>query len=71
MLSAIGLSDHVAGSADHYVELAVRLAADTGMLERLRRDMRGRMRGSRLLDPQGFARCLEQHYKAMLEKAWQ
>ncbi|MFW5734588.1 MAG: methyltransferase type 11 [Oceanidesulfovibrio sp.] len=59
MLSAVGLPELAAGNADEYVRLAVSLAEDRGRLTGLRQGMRGRMRGSALMDVETFARSLE------------
>jgi predicted O-linked N-acetylglucosamine transferase (SPINDLY family) len=55
LLGSIGLQELVAGDPDDYVELAARLAADRPRLHDLRTGMRGRLKGSALLDKTGQA----------------
>lgn len=59
-LSAIGLPELAAESADAYVQIAVELAGDTEHLSAMRRGMRARMQASPLMDVPGFTRYLEQ-----------
>ena len=59
LLHAAGMDDLVAGDTDQYIELAVRLAGDTGRLASLREQLRGEMRDSSLCDNRGFTRDLE------------
>jgi len=61
-LSAIGLPEFAATDAEDYLRIAVSLAGDLCRLERLRTDMRDRMRASPLMDVTGFTRQLEQTF---------
>jgi predicted O-linked N-acetylglucosamine transferase (SPINDLY family) len=62
-----GLPELVARSADEYVEIAVRLAADTQKLKQLRTAMREKLLASTLCDATGFAANLEAAYRQMAE----
>jgi protein O-GlcNAc transferase len=64
LLSAIGLRELVAQSAEDYLHIARALALDPERLARLRSGMRERMRASPLLDAVGFTRDLEGLYRA-------
>lgn len=66
LLSRIGLSELAATDIDDYVGLAVKLAGDLPRLERLRAEMRDRMRQSPLCDQQRFAR----QFEAALREMW-
>ncbi|HVA13784.1 MAG TPA: tetratricopeptide repeat protein, partial [Stellaceae bacterium] len=59
LLSRIGLTELAAPDVDAYVALAVSLAQNLPRLQRLRRELRDRMRRSPLCDPPGFARQFE------------
>jgi protein O-GlcNAc transferase len=65
LLSAIGLEELVAHSADDYVRIAVELAGDLSRLADLRSGMRDRMARSPLCDGKGFTRSLEEAYRQM------
>jgi protein O-GlcNAc transferase len=58
-LSAIGLEDLIASSADEYLAIAARLASDIEGLRLIRSSMRERMEVSKLMDLAGFTRELE------------
>lgn len=60
LLGRIGLEELIAKDAAHYVEIACRLARDSGGLTALRRSLRPRMAASPLCDFQAFARAFEQ-----------
>jgi predicted O-linked N-acetylglucosamine transferase (SPINDLY family) len=64
-LSNLGLSELVAYSAQEYVEMAARLAADLPRLSVLRATMRDRMLSSPLTDTKRFARNVESAYRKM------
>jgi predicted O-linked N-acetylglucosamine transferase (SPINDLY family) len=66
LLTAAGLSELVADSADGYVKLACGLAGDRARLMELRATMRDRLRASPLMDGAFHARALE----AALREAW-
>ena len=65
LLEQAGQAGFAASSEAGYVELAARLAEDTGELVRLRAQLRERMRKSSLMDETGFARKLELAYRGM------
>jgi len=65
-LSNIGLSELVASSVDHYVELAVDLANDTARLADMRSGLRSRILASPLCDRDRFTRNLS----AALSTMW-
>jgi protein O-GlcNAc transferase len=59
-LSVIGLQELIAKDADHYLQIAARLAADKDELRLIRQSMREWMQASPLMDLNGFTRSLEQ-----------
>ena len=65
LLEDLGLDELVAATEDAYVDIAAALARDRPRLERLRRELRGRLEQSTLLDAQGFTRGLESAYRQM------
>lgn len=65
LLSGIGLSELIAETPEHYVELAVELATDAERLGRYRRELRDRMTHCPLTDEQRFMRSLESAYRTM------
>jgi len=69
VLMNIGHGELVASSEDEYVDIAVRLAADTERLSTLRASLRDRMRESPLCDGKTFQNELENVYQDMW-KAW-
>jgi len=68
-LVAVGLEELVATSEDEYVARAVELACDPGRIDRMRRTLRERMRGSALLDFAGFTAGLERVYEELWHRA--
>ncbi len=64
-LSNVGLSELAATTADQFVELAAKLAADLPKLTELRRTLRERTRSSPLMDGERFARDIESAYRQM------
>src|SRR5262249_31553649 len=66
-LSNIGLTETIARDLDHYVELAVSLAADLPRLAGMRSSLRERMAASPLCDGKRFAINLE----SLLRDVWQ
>lgn len=58
-LSAIGLSNFAATSAEDYIRIASELSRDRERLRALRSSMRQRMQESPLCDVEGFTRALE------------
>lgn len=65
VLGPVGLTDFIARSPKEYVAIAERCAADIPGLARLRRELRGRMSASPLLDGPGFARDFENACREM------
>jgi protein O-GlcNAc transferase len=65
LLNHLGLSEWIANSAQGYVEIAARWAADAPRLAALRRQLRARMTGSPLTDARTFTRHLESSYRSM------
>jgi predicted O-linked N-acetylglucosamine transferase (SPINDLY family) len=62
-LMNLGLEELVSGSRDAYVEIAAALAEDRSQLVHLRKELRGRMLRSPILDAQAFTRELEAAYR--------
>ncbi|MBF0180284.1 MAG: tetratricopeptide repeat protein [Magnetococcales bacterium] len=69
ILTMLGHPEWLARSEEEYVDLAVSLAADPPRLARLRAGLRETMRHSPLMDEAGFARKVEEAYRAMW-RAW-
>ena len=65
LLTHAGLPELIASSADEYVHIATRLAADIERLGTLRSSLRERLAVSRLLDAPRFARNVEHAYRQM------
>jgi predicted O-linked N-acetylglucosamine transferase (SPINDLY family) len=65
LLHQVGLEELVAREPGDYVARAAALALDPGRLRELRAGMRARLRGSALMDAAGFARAVEEAYRAM------
>ncbi|MBI9086567.1 MAG: tetratricopeptide repeat protein [Desulfobacterales bacterium] len=65
ILTGLGLSELVSGTAEDFVARAVALAGDFSRLAALRGTLRARMAASPLLDARGFARRLETAYRDM------
>ncbi|UCV08903.1 tetratricopeptide repeat protein [Dechloromonas denitrificans] len=68
LLTAAGLPEWVAASADAYVAKAIAQADDLAGLAALRAELRGRVGGSPLIDAPRFARNLEAACWAMWQK---
>jgi protein O-GlcNAc transferase len=66
-LARLDLADFAASNPSHYVELAVRLAADRGRLASIRGDLRRRMAQSPLCDAPRLAADIGR----LLSEAWQ
>lgn len=64
-MNVVGLEDLIATEEEEYIAKAARLANDLNRLAQLRGGMRDRLRGSRLIDPKGFTRTLEDAYRQM------
>jgi predicted O-linked N-acetylglucosamine transferase (SPINDLY family) len=69
LLSRVGLSELAVADPDAYVALAVSLAGDLPRLQRIRDELRERMRRSPLCDATGFARRFEAGLRTMW-RAW-
>jgi protein O-GlcNAc transferase len=69
LLSQVGLTELIADSPDQYVAAAKRLAEDMARLAQIRRELRGKMRGSPLMDSRQFARDVEEAFRWMW-KQW-
>lgn len=65
ILSKVGLTDLVATSPQHYVDLACQLAADQGRLAELRANLRDRVLRSSLCDGAKTTRYLERAFRAV------
>jgi len=65
IMNMVGLDNLIATQEDEYVAKAAALATNLDELAELRSGMRDRMRGSRLLDAEGFTRTLEGAYRQM------
>ena len=70
LLTAVGLPQFVAHSAEDYVRKAAALAADGPQIAELRSALRERMAHSELMDGSGFARRVEDAYRRMMEAAY-
>ncbi|HEY6335427.1 MAG TPA: glycosyltransferase, partial [Alphaproteobacteria bacterium] len=64
LLSALDLGELVAETPERYAALAVGLAEDPRRLNELRLSLRERMATSPLCDAVGFARAMEDAYRA-------
>lgn len=71
ILSAIGLAELAASSADEYCRLAVKLATDHGYRQTLRAGLRTRMRTSPLMDGSTFTRQLEATLRQLYQEIQQ
>ena len=69
ILRTLGADDLIAGDANEYVELNVRLARDRAWRRRLRETLRPRLAASPLTDAASFTEALERHYREMW-RAW-
>jgi predicted O-linked N-acetylglucosamine transferase (SPINDLY family) len=65
-LSNVGIEGTIARDLDHYVDLAVSLAADLPALAALRAGLRDRMRASPLCDGEQFAN----DFLALMRSVW-
>ncbi|CAO3357926.1 O-linked N-acetylglucosamine transferase, SPINDLY family protein [Azospirillum melinis] len=65
LLAGCGLDELIGRDEAGYVDAAVALAGDLARLSSLRRGMRTRLESSALLDHHGFARSVEEAYRAM------
>ena len=65
LLARVGLEELIARDVAHYREIAVGLLRDRRRLARYRRELRSRMAASPLCDAAGFARAVENAYRAL------
>ncbi len=65
ILRSLDMPELIAGTADEYVELNVRLASDASWRSRLRATLRDRLAASSLMDGERFTRDLEAGYRQM------
>lgn len=65
LLSHVGLADLVATSAERYLDLAEQLIRDGRRIAELRRELRGRLESSIVMDSFAFTRGLETAYRSM------
>jgi len=65
LLTNVGLAELVATTSDHYVALAVALARDIDRLSALRRELRGMLFHSPIMEETRFVRGLESTYRWM------
>jgi protein O-GlcNAc transferase len=66
LLTNVGLTETIATSGEHYIEIASRLARNLPLLSRLRQRLRDQLRRSPVYDQAAFARALEAGYR----QAW-
>jgi len=64
-LTALGLVDLIAHDRESYVGLAIEQARDLSALARLRADLRARVAGSVIGNPQRYAHAVESAYRTM------
>jgi predicted O-linked N-acetylglucosamine transferase (SPINDLY family) len=65
ILTGVGHSEWIANSEDEYIEKAVALANDLPRLAAIRASLRDELKTSPCCDEIGFARRIEQAYRAM------
>ena len=65
ILSAVGLEEFIAETADAYVEIAARLAADNARMAELKASIRGRIAASGLCDTEAMAYAVEDAYRTI------
>jgi len=68
IMKAVGLGSFVASSPQEYVDLAVRLASDKGMLSGIRENLRSRMQQSDLCNAKLFTENMEVAFELMISK---
>lgn len=62
ILSNVGLTELAVGSSEAYVARAVGLAGDVELLTLLRKNLRGMMRRSPLMDTRGYVRAVTEAF---------
>ena len=68
ILATLGRPEWVADSADEYLSIAQRLAADPARLATIRAGLRDEIRNSPLMDNAGFARDVERQYRTIWQQ---
>ena len=68
ILTNVGLKDFIAQDIDNYVELAIKMAANTEYLKKIRQGLRERMQKSPLCDGTLFAGNIENAFLDMWSK---
>ena len=68
LLTSVGAPELIAENDDEYVAITVSLANDPERMTKYRRELRGMMLSSSLMDLQGFARKMEAAYREMWRK---
>lgn len=68
LLSAVGLTELIAGDPEQYVEIAASLARNPDRLAMLRSRIRPSMAASDLCDAAGFARAMEKTYRDVWQR---
>ncbi|SFK01243.1 O-linked N-acetylglucosamine transferase, SPINDLY family protein [Bradyrhizobium sp. cf659] len=68
ILTALGLPDWVADSAEAYVEIAVSRASQVGDLDKLRRELPGQIRAAVASNPVSYAQAVDEAYRAMWKR---
>lgn len=68
ILANIGLPELAAATYDDYVQRATALAGDADLLRLLRKNLRGMMRRSQLMDAQGYVREVEAAFVKILNE---
>jgi predicted O-linked N-acetylglucosamine transferase (SPINDLY family) len=69
VLGHLGRPEWIASDVQSYAALALRLASDRSALARERRDLRGALAASSLMDGRGFARRIERLYRDWVSEA--
>ncbi|WP_246504612.1 hypothetical protein [Bradyrhizobium agreste] len=65
ILTALGLPDWGADSEEAYVEIAASRAAEIGELDKLRRELPGRIDATAAGNPVAYAQAVDEAYRAM------
>ena len=68
LLQGLGRPEWIAQTEDEYVDKVVALASDLPALAAVRAALRGQLQASPLMDETGFARSVEQAYRAMFAR---
>lgn len=68
LLKNVGLGELAVNSTDQYVKRAVALAGDWNLLAMLRKNLRGTMKNSPLMDSTNYVRTVEEAFAAILNR---